>query len=155
MISYMDEWIGHIYATLEQRGLLDNTIVIHTADHGLAVGQHGLLGKTNLFEHSLRTPLILGGPDIPAGRTSDALVYQHDLFPTLLERAGGKPETGAYLNRSIDRWQASPDINLSVPPTATPCAQSVTSNGNSSSIATLPEKKRRCCCSTLKTIRTK
>ena len=87
MISHQDEAIGRLLATLEESGLRENTIVVYTADHGLALGQHGLLGKQNVYEHSLRVPLILNGPGIPAGFVSDALLYLYDLFPTLLERA--------------------------------------------------------------------
>lgn len=87
MISHMDMDIGRILSTLDDRGLSENTIVIYTSDHGLGVGQHGLMGKQNLYDHSMRIPLIMRGPSIPAGYKCDALVYLLDLFPTLLERA--------------------------------------------------------------------
>ena len=94
MITHLDAEIGRILEALEQQGLAENTIVIHCADHGLALGQHGLMGKQNVYEHSLRVPLILRGPGIVAGQRCDALCYLHDLFPTLLERAGcALPET--------------------------------------------------------------
>ena len=57
MISHMDMDVGRILDTLEARGLHDNTIVIYTADHGLGVGQHGLMGKQNLYDHSICHPL--------------------------------------------------------------------------------------------------
>ncbi len=88
MISHMDADIGRILTTLDERGLSENTIVIYTADHGLGVGQHGLMGKQNLYDHSMRIPMILRGPGISAGVRRDALVYLLDMFPTLLERAG-------------------------------------------------------------------
>ena len=87
MISHMDFDIGRILDTLEAQGLSDDTIVIYTSDHGLGVGQHGLMGKQNLYDHSMRIPLIMRGKGIPAGEQRDALVYLLDLFPTLLERA--------------------------------------------------------------------
>ncbi|MDE2821603.1 MAG: sulfatase-like hydrolase/transferase [Chloroflexota bacterium] len=87
MISHMDAEIGRILSTLDDRGLSENTIVIYTSDHGLGVGQHGLMGKQNLYDHSMRIPLIMRGPSVPAGYKCDALVYLLDLFPTLLERA--------------------------------------------------------------------
>ena len=94
MITHLDAEIGRILEALEGNGLAENTIVIYCADHGLAVGQHGLMGKQNLYEHSIRIPLILRGPGIVAGQRSDALCYLYDLFPTLLERAGcALPET--------------------------------------------------------------
>ena len=87
MISHQDEAIGQILATLEETGLRENTLIVYTADHGLGLGQHGLMGKQNVYEHSLRVPLILNGPGIPTAFRSDALLYLYDLFPTLLERA--------------------------------------------------------------------
>ncbi len=88
MISQMDDDIGRILAALEARGLRDNTVVVYTSDHGLGVGQHGLMGKQNLYDHSMRIPLIMRGPGIPAGLSSQALLYLLDLYPTLLELAG-------------------------------------------------------------------
>lgn len=96
MISHMDMDVGRILDTLDARGLHDNTIVIYTADHGLGVGQHGLMGKQNLYDHSMRIPLIMRGPGIPQGLHSGALLYLHDLYPTLLDAAGVPvPETNA------------------------------------------------------------
>jgi arylsulfatase A-like enzyme len=65
--------------------------VIFAADHGLALGSHGLLGKQNLYEHSQKCPLILAGPGIPAGQATHALTYLMDLFPTVLRLAGIAP----------------------------------------------------------------
>lgn len=90
LITHMDASIGRILAALEATGQAHNTLVIFAADHGLAMGSHGLLGKQNLYEHSMGMPLILRGPKVPAGKASDALVYLHDVFPTILE-AGGLP----------------------------------------------------------------
>lgn len=105
MISHMDYEIGRILQTVEDKGLADNTIVIYTADHGLSVGQHGLLGKQNLYDHSIRIPMIMRGPDIGVGKRSDALCYLYDLFPTICERAGvALPETneGYSLNALLN-----------------------------------------------------
>jgi arylsulfatase A-like enzyme len=88
MISHMDEQIGRILDVLEQREMVDNTVIVFASDHGLAMGSHGLLGKQSLYEHSMRTPLCLAGPGIPAGASSDELVYLFDLFPTVCDYAG-------------------------------------------------------------------
>jgi arylsulfatase A-like enzyme len=93
MISSLDAGIGRILAALEASGQAENTIVIYTADHGLAVGQHGLLGKQNLYDHSARVPLIMRGPGIAAGQRSDALIYSWDLFPTISELTGSIART--------------------------------------------------------------
>ncbi len=83
LITHLDEQVGRILAALEANAQSRNTIVVYAADHGLAVGSHGLLGKQNLYEHSMRCPLIIRGPGVPQGST-DAFTYLHDLFPTLL-----------------------------------------------------------------------
>ena len=85
MISHMDAEIGRVLKTLEATGQLENTLIIYTADHGLAVGQHGLLGKQNLYSHSIRVPSIFAGPGVPQGKTVDALTYLYDVFPTVCE----------------------------------------------------------------------
>jgi len=85
MIDHLDHAIGRILTALEERGLADDTIVILAGDNGLAVGQHGLMGKQSCYDHSVRVPLILAGPGVPAGARRDQLLYLHDLFPTLCE----------------------------------------------------------------------
>lgn len=87
LITHMDDQIGRILETLEETGHADNTIVVFTADHGLAVGSHGLLGKQSVYEHAMGAPLIIAGPGVPHGQ-SDALTYLYDLMPTLLDQAG-------------------------------------------------------------------
>ena len=82
LITHMDEQIGRILNTLEQAGHADNTIVVYAADHGLAVGSHGLLGKQSVYEHSMGCPLLIAGPGIPRGESA-ALTYLYDIFPTL------------------------------------------------------------------------
>lgn len=88
VISYMDQQIGRILACLKQHRLADNTIVIFTSDHGLALGSHGLRGKQNMYEHTIGTPLIMAGPGIPSGRRFSTQCYLRDLFPTLCDLAG-------------------------------------------------------------------
>ncbi len=88
LITHMDEQIGRVLAALEKSGQADNTIIVFAADNGLALGSHGLLGKQSVFEHSMRTPLILVGRGIPAGQSTRAFTYLLDLFPTLCEVTG-------------------------------------------------------------------
>lgn len=88
IISHMDQQIGRILAALENTGQAHNTYIFFTADHGLACGHHGLMGKQNMYEHSMRPPLIVCGPDIPAGEQRDVSVYLQDIMPTTLELAG-------------------------------------------------------------------
>ena len=88
MITHLDAQIGRILAALKETGHADNTIIVFAGDNGLAVGQHGLMGKQNLYDHSIRVPLIIAGPGIPKGRRTDALYYLLDLFPTLCDLIG-------------------------------------------------------------------
>ena len=90
MISHLDEQVGRILEALERTGQLENTIVVFLSDNGLAIGSHGLFGKQNMYDHSVRVPLILAGPGIPQGKRSDALCYNYDLYPTLCELVGVK-----------------------------------------------------------------
>ncbi|MHC4993220.1 MAG: sulfatase-like hydrolase/transferase, partial [Planctomycetota bacterium] len=84
----IDIQIGRVLARLEAMGELDNTYVIYTADHGMAIGRHGLQGKQNLYEHTWRVPLIVRGPGIAAGSRAQGNVYLLDVLGTLCELAG-------------------------------------------------------------------
>ena len=85
MVSELDAQIGRILDALEASGLSENTLIIVAGDNGLAVGSHGLLAKQNLYEHSMRVPLILAGPGIPSNEQRSQLVYIFDIFPTIAE----------------------------------------------------------------------
>ena len=85
MISHLDHQIGLVLKLLEEKGMLENTIVIFSGDNGLAIGQHGLFGKQSNYEHSIRVPFIISGPGIPAGEKRDAYIYLLDIFPTLCD----------------------------------------------------------------------
>ena len=89
LITHLDEQIGRILEALEASGQAENTYIVYAADHGLALGSHGLLGKQSLYEHSMRAPLIIAGPGIPRGGSSECLTYLFDIFPTILSLAGG------------------------------------------------------------------
>ncbi|WP_240927674.1 sulfatase-like hydrolase/transferase [Paenibacillus thiaminolyticus] len=88
MITHMDAQMGRLMQALEETGRMDDTIVVYTSDHGLAVGQHGLMGKQNLYEHSIRIPWLMAGPGVPAKGPISGQVYQMDIYPTLCELAG-------------------------------------------------------------------
>ncbi|MCX6609042.1 MAG: sulfatase-like hydrolase/transferase [Acidobacteria bacterium] len=94
LISHLDSQIGRILDALDRSGQAANTIVVFAGDNGLALGQHGLLGKQNLYDHSIRVPLIVAGPGVKQNQRSAAAVYLYDLFPTLCDLAGlPKPTT--------------------------------------------------------------
>jgi arylsulfatase A-like enzyme len=75
--------IGDVLDGLAKSPYAKNTIIVFSADSGVARGSHGLIGKQNLYEHSVRVPLIVAGPGIPSGKRTDALCYLYDLLPTL------------------------------------------------------------------------
>ena len=85
MITHLDYEIGRILKTLRETDHYQNTIIIFAGDNGLAVGQHGLLGKQNVYEHSVKVPLIIGGPGIPGNERREAFCYLLDIFPTLCD----------------------------------------------------------------------
>ena len=87
IITHMDDQIGRILEALRRSGKGSNTYIFFTADHGLAVGQHGLLGKQNMYDHSVRVPLLVNGPGLTGGTKIDTAVYLQDVMPTTLELA--------------------------------------------------------------------
>jgi arylsulfatase A-like enzyme len=105
MVEHLDAQIGRILATLKARGFADNTIIVYAADNGLALGSHGLLGKQNVFEHSMRTPLIITGPGIPKNKSSEAFTYLLDIFPTLCDLTGIAPPAGVFGESVRPLWE--------------------------------------------------
>lgn len=102
IITHLDEQIGKILDALDQSGQRDNTYIFYTADHGLACGNHGLMGKQNMYDHSMRAPLIVIGPDLPKDKKVDMDVYIQDIMPSSLEVAGiekpGYVEFSSFMN---------------------------------------------------------
>jgi arylsulfatase A-like enzyme len=87
-ISYWDEHVGRVVAALKKAGQFDNTIFAVAGDNGLSLGEHGLLGKQNLYEFGgMHVPLIFAGPGISKGETK-ALAYLYEVYPTLYDLAG-------------------------------------------------------------------
>ncbi|HRU06451.1 MAG TPA: sulfatase-like hydrolase/transferase [Candidatus Brocadiia bacterium] len=88
MITHADAQMGRVMETLEETGAAEETIIVFAGDNGLALGRHGLMGKQNLYDHSVRVPLIFKGPGVPQGQTRDAFTYLVDVYPTLCEMIG-------------------------------------------------------------------
>ncbi|TWU58663.1 Choline-sulfatase [Rubripirellula tenax] len=84
----IDIQIDRVLKKLESMGELDNTYIVYTADHGMAIGRHGLQGKQNLYEHTWRVPMIVKGPGIPSGTRVRGNVYLLDVLATLCDFAG-------------------------------------------------------------------
>lgn len=94
MITHLDDAVGRIIDALKTKGVYENTIIVFAGDNGLGVGQHGLFGKQNHYEHSVRVPLIFAGPGIPTGERRAQYAYLLDIYPTLCEMLDvARPET--------------------------------------------------------------
>jgi len=102
MIAHLDDGIGRILKKLEDKGIKDNTIVVFAGDNGLALGQHGLFGKQNAYEHSIRVPLVFSGPGIPRNQRRDETCYLFDIFATLADMLGLKVP-GSVEGRSLKK----------------------------------------------------
>jgi arylsulfatase A-like enzyme len=84
----VDDMIRELLKALSDTGELDRTYFIFTSDNGLLLGAHRIfLGKDMVYENSIRVPLIMRGPGVPAGRTLEHFVLNIDLAPTLVEMA--------------------------------------------------------------------
>ncbi|WP_298369493.1 sulfatase-like hydrolase/transferase [uncultured Lutibacter sp.] len=101
-ITHVDAQIGAIIETLKKSGKMNNTYIIYTADHGLAMGRHGLLGKQSLFDHSIRPPMVIIGPDIPADKRSNVDVYLQDVMATALDISGAEKPAYVEFNSFLD-----------------------------------------------------
>jgi arylsulfatase A-like enzyme len=88
VVTQMDHHIGRILNAVRDAGEYDNTYFLFTSDQGLAMGSHGLMGKQNLYEHSMRPGLIVAGPGIPKDKRVHAFAYLFDIFPTVCDLAG-------------------------------------------------------------------
>lgn len=92
-ITGLDFQIGRILAALKESGQLENTIILFSADQGIAIGSHGLLGKQNLYDAGMKSPLFFAGPGVRKGE-STALVYLLDIYPTVCDLVGAEPPKG-------------------------------------------------------------
>ena len=107
-LTAVDEWVGQIYRTLDEQGVLDDTLIIFTSDNGLFRGEHGLTDKGLLYEEAVHVPLIIRGPGFGAGETRDQLVNNVDLAPTIL-RAAGAPAAIDLDGVALQDFAADPD----------------------------------------------
>jgi len=118
-VTLVDKWVGVLLQRIEELGLLDNTAIIFTSDHGFCHGEHNLLGKliirgelgtqegglgmieaAPLYEEICHIPLIIRLPDEEGGRRCDALVQPADIMPTILELTGVK-DPGTMHGKSL------------------------------------------------------
>jgi arylsulfatase A-like enzyme len=88
VISELDRQVGRVIHALDESGKATNTIIIFSSDHGLAKGSHGLLGKQNMYEHTVNVPLLVVVPNLARDVRRTALVQLADLYPTFCELVG-------------------------------------------------------------------
>ncbi|HLJ15180.1 MAG TPA: sulfatase-like hydrolase/transferase [Bryobacteraceae bacterium] len=117
-LAYVDTCVGDLYKCLERLNLVDNTIVVYTADHGEMDGDHGLYQKFCLFDPSVGVPLIVSHPGkLPENKTSDALVEYFGIFPTLAELTGAPAprniEARSFANLARDPSARGPEAIFS------------------------------------------
>jgi choline-sulfatase len=94
LTSFLDDNVGQILRALEETGLSETTRVVYSSDHGDNLGTRGLWGKSTMYEESAGIPMIMAGPDVPAGRVCDTPVMLADGFPTFIRALGAKPGPG-------------------------------------------------------------
>ncbi|GAA3634849.1 sulfatase-like hydrolase/transferase [Microbacterium awajiense] len=90
MITHADAQIGRLLDAVErfERESERETIIVFSGDHGLALGEHGLMGKQSLYDHSTRVPLVIAGPGVPRSAVRDQCVYAGGIYATICDLAG-------------------------------------------------------------------
>jgi len=107
-VSYIDHQIGRLLEELENQGVLDDTLIIYTSDHGEMLGQHGLWHKMQAYEESFRVPLLFSAPWLAQGARSSATASLLDIAPTILGQQGfSVPES--YEGRDLSPWLNNPE----------------------------------------------
>lgn len=91
-LASLDDAVAQTIRTLDEAGELDNTVVLFTSDNGYMFGEHRLKGKVMAYEESVRVPLLMRGPGVPADQTRHQTVTMIDLAPTLAEITGATPQ---------------------------------------------------------------
>ena len=110
LCSFTDANLGRVLDAAEAAGLTERTRVVYASDHGDNLGVRGLWQKSNFYEESAAVPLVMAGPDLPAGRVVETPVSLVDAYPTILEGAGvAVPDDPARPGRSLIRIAAEPD----------------------------------------------
>lgn len=116
LCSWLDHNVGQITTALQSSGLMDNTYVVYTSDHGDNLGARGIWGKSTLYEESVKVPMLLAGPGVVPSVCATP-VDLLDLFPTILVASGidAAPEMASRPGRSLfDIALEADDLNRPV-----------------------------------------
>ncbi len=92
LTSFLDDNVGKILRALAETGLAQDTRIVYSSDHGDNLGTRGLWGKSTMYEESAGIPMIMAGPDVPAGKVCDTPVTLADGFPTFIHALGAQPD---------------------------------------------------------------
>ncbi len=116
MVTFVDAQIGRVLEALASAGLMDDTRILYTSDHGDMVGQHGLWSKHTMYEPSVGVPMILTGPDVPQGKVVNTNVSLIDIFPTVLDatQTASKTEDDDLPGTSLLTLANADDLTRSV-----------------------------------------
>jgi choline-sulfatase len=90
LVTFLDEQIGIVLQALREAGFAGNTRIIYTSDHGEMLGEHGCWWKSVMYESAVAVPLIVAGPDVPAGRLVGTNAMLVDVFPSIVEAVGAE-----------------------------------------------------------------
>ena len=107
-VTLADAWLGRFLDAVDRRGLLDNSLVVFLSDHGVLLGEHGLVGKpveSSLWPEVTDIPLLMRHPERRRSRVDDRLVSTHDIVPTILGALGippSRPLGGIDLSPVLD-----------------------------------------------------
>jgi choline-sulfatase len=92
LVSFLDDNVGRVLRALDATGLAETTRVVYSSDHGDNLGTRGLWGKSTMYEESAGIPMLMAGPDVPAGAVCDTPVTLADGFPTFIQALGAAPD---------------------------------------------------------------
>jgi len=116
LVTFMDEQVERVLGALDEAGLRENTRIIYTSDHGEQLGAHGLWWKSTMYEGCAAVPLILAGPDVPAGKVTHSNATLLDCFPSIVEAVGATliPDDDDLPGQSLWALANAPDRDRTV-----------------------------------------
>ncbi len=111
LVTFLDQQIGIVLQALTEAGFAENTRIIYTSDHGEMLGEHGMWWKSTMYESAVAVPLIVAGPDVPAGKVVNTNAMLVDVFPGIVEAVGAEfaPEDADLPGESLFRLAQEPD----------------------------------------------
>lgn len=104
LCSFTDDNVGTVLRAIDEAGLRETTRIIYTSDHGEMLGEHGIWGKSTMYESAVGVPFIMAGPDVPAGAVIGPNVSLVDCFPTILDAVGAAPDAADADLPGLSLW---------------------------------------------------